>query len=153
MQWIDTQAYFVKSGLNRFVELGPSPILLGMLKNSFKFNRRVASDLELLWVGNEQQRAKLEVLLEGSEQDPSASAEAEEEEEVAASAPAAAAAPVAAAPVAVAAPVAAPVAAKAQVQKKAGEDVEAEEDNLEMNIAPLMFGADDSDDEDSSESD
>ena len=59
----------------------------------------------------------------------------------------------AAAPLPPHASVAAPVAAKAQVQKKAGEDVEAEEDNLEMNIAPLMFGADDSDDEDSSESD
>jgi len=69
VQWIETQDQIVQSGIRRFVEIGPSPVLLNMAKRSYGSDPSM-SDLELLWAGRDMDKIACEG--EGSTEGPEA---------------------------------------------------------------------------------
>ena len=55
VQWIPTQEYLLSNGFRRFVELGPSPVLLPMLTRTYgqEMGELAVGDLQMLWSGRD----------------------------------------------------------------------------------------------------
>ena len=57
VQWITTQASLVDSGIRRFIEIGPSPVLTTMLKRGVAESLGKSGDgVELLWSGRDEDK-------------------------------------------------------------------------------------------------